>query len=175
MIKEAIVVEGRDDTAAVLCAVDGDTIETHGLGLNDEIIAALDRAYESRGLIIFTDPDHAGGVIRQRLAERYPDAKHAYLDREDAERRGDIGIENADPDAIREALAKARPESIDAENIFSMDDLFREGLAGGAGASEKRRMLCRALGIGYANAAGLLKKLNRCGITKEEFERHLHR
>ncbi|MGI6203868.1 MAG: ribonuclease M5 [Anaerovoracaceae bacterium] len=175
MIKEAIVVEGRDDTAAVLRAVDADTIETHGFGINEETLEKLDRAYESRGLIIFTDPDHAGGKIRKALSERYPGAKHAYLDRGDAERGGDIGIENAEPEAIREALERARPERINAESVFTMDDLFRAGLAGAPGSSEKRRRLGKDLGIGYANAAGLLKKLNRCGITKEEFERHLYK
>lgn len=78
-IKEAIVVEGRDDTAAVSRALDADTIETHGFGIAESTWELLDKAYAERGLIIFTDPDHAGEEIRARLTERYPKAGHAFL------------------------------------------------------------------------------------------------
>ena len=89
-IKEAIVVEGRDDTAAVSRALDADTIETHGFGIAESTWELLDKAYAERGLIIFTDPDHAGEEIRARLTERYPKAGHAFLSRDDAEKSGDI-------------------------------------------------------------------------------------
>ena len=92
-IDEIIVVEGRDDTAAVLRAVDAATIETHGYGIRPSTWEVIDKAYESKGIIIFTDPDTAGEQIRRRLSERYPDAKHAFLDRGLAEKDGDIGIE----------------------------------------------------------------------------------
>ena len=56
-VKEVIVVEGRDDTNAVLRAIDGLTIETHGFGIKAETWSLLEKAYEEKGLIIFTDPD----------------------------------------------------------------------------------------------------------------------
>jgi ribonuclease M5 len=174
-IKEAIVVEGRDDTAAVSRALDADTIETHGFGIAESTWELLDKAYAERGLIIFTDPDHAGEEIRARLTERYPKAGHAFLSRDDAEKSGDIGIENAGPEAIMEALKKARATEDDTEDVFTMEDIFAAGLSGGEGAAGKRRMLGKKLGIGYGNASGFLKKLNRYGITREEFERHLNK
>ncbi len=106
-VKEVIIVEGRDDTAAVKRALDADTIETHGFGIRKEIWNRIEKAYEERGIIIFTDPDYAGNEIRRRLKERFPDAGEAFLAKSDAERDGDIGIENAAPEAIFEALRKA--------------------------------------------------------------------
>ena len=109
-IDEIIIVEGRDDTAAIRRSVDAVTIETHGYGIRPSTWEVIDKAYESKGIIIFTDPDTAGEQIRRRLAERYPEAKHAFLDRGLAEKDGDIGIENASPESIREA-AKIRAPS----------------------------------------------------------------
>ena len=99
-IEEIIIVEGRDDTAAVRRAVDAVTIETHGYGIRPSTWDVIDKAYESKGIIIFTDPDTAGEQIRRRLAERYPKVKHAFLDRSLAAKDGDIGIENASPEAL---------------------------------------------------------------------------
>ena len=76
---ETVVVEGRDDTAAVLRAADVITIETHGYGIARATWERLEAAYRRCGLIIFTDPDHAGRMIRRMLKERFPQAKHAYL------------------------------------------------------------------------------------------------
>ena len=69
MIKEIIVVEGRDDTAAIRQSVDAVTIETHGYGIRQSTWELIDKAYETTGIIIFTDPDTAGEQIRRRLAE----------------------------------------------------------------------------------------------------------
>ena len=59
-IEEVIVVEGRDDTAAVKRAIDGLTLETHGFGIRRETWALIEKAYRETGIIIFTDPDYAG-------------------------------------------------------------------------------------------------------------------
>lgn len=106
-IEEIIVVEGRDDTAAILQAVDAVTIETHGFGIRDETWDMIETAYLTKGIIVFTDPDAAGDRIRRRILQRFPRAGEAFLDQLQAEKDGDIGIENASPQSIREALDKA--------------------------------------------------------------------
>ena len=68
-IKEAIIVEGRDDTAAINRAVEAMTIETHGFGMPDSIWPLIDKAYQEQGIIIFTDPDYAGEKIRRKIAQ----------------------------------------------------------------------------------------------------------
>ena len=169
MIKEIIVVEGRDDEAAVKRAAEAETIATHGFGIRQETFARIERAYTERGIIIFTDPDFAGEKIRKRLFERFPEGKHAFLPREEASRDGDIGIENASPESIREALDKARPVIFDKRAEFVQEDLLGYGLSGSAGAAARRDRLGKLLGIGYGNGKVFLNRLNQYGIERQEF------
>lgn len=174
IIKEIIIVEGRDDTHAVKKSVDAVTIETHGYGINKETWQQIERAYREPGIIVFTDPDHAGEQIRRRILERFPDAKEAFLDRASASKNGDIGIENASPEAIRQALAKARCSFEEAAGIrFTMEDLTGAGLVGQADSAAKRHKLGKLLGIGYGNGKILLQRLNKYRIDTEDFRQAL--
>lgn len=170
-IEEIIVVEGRDDTAAIRQAVDAATIETHGFGIRQETWDLIERAYETKGIIVFTDPDTAGEQIRRRIMERFPRAKEAFLDQAEAAKAGDIGIENASPETIRRALSKVRGEAGSTQpEIFTAADLFAWGLDGTPGAGQRRRVLGKELGIGQATAKTFLQRLNRFGITRGEIE-----
>lgn len=170
-IKEVIVVEGRDDIDAVGKAVDADIVATHGFGIAKETWDVLESAYEKKGLIIFTDPDHAGEGIRKRLTERFPDSKQAYLDRPSAEKKGDIGIENASPEDIREALSKAHASVCEDDGPgYTNADMKAWHLVGAADAASRRERLGKALGIGNANAKAFLRKLNGFGIGRDEIE-----
>ena len=173
MIKEIIVVEGRDDEAAVKRALEAETIATHGFGIKPETFARIKKAYAEKGIIIFTDPDFAGEKIRKRLAERFPHGKHAFLSREEALKNGDIGIENAAPEMIREALERARPSIENRRYEFQQEDLLECGLVGAPGAAEKRDKLGQLLGIGYGNSKVFLNRLNQYGIKRSEFKNAL--
>ena len=169
-IKETIVVEGRDDTAAVKQAVDGFIIETHGFGIKRQTWELIERAYNNGGIIIFTDPDFSGEEIRRKLTEKFPSAKQAFLDRKLATKKGDIGIENARPEDIAEALTKAHcTVQTEGEESFSQEDLFHAGRAGGKTSGRRREQVGKILGIGYGNAKAFLGKLNKFDISKEEF------
>ena len=186
-VKEIIIVEGRDDTAAIKRAVRAVTIETHGFGISKSTWEKIENAYRDYGIIVFTDPDHAGEEIRRKITEKFPEAKQAFLSREKASEKKvvqgeasgsgcetgkvfvDIGIENATPEDIREALEKAHASSKEQDEAFSITDLDRAGLAGGPGSKERREKLGDILGMGYANAKGLLYKLNTLGIEREAF------
>lgn len=172
-IKEIIVVEGRDDTAAIQKSVDAVTIETHGYGITKDTWKLLEKAYQEKGIIVFTDPDHAGEQIRRRILEKFPNAKEAFLDRKDAQRDGDIGIENAAPESIRKALEKARYSIEQDTDVFTMEDLRRAGLTGNAEAAGRRQKLGKVLGIGWGNSKRFLQKLNKFGITKAELDKAL--
>ncbi|MCI9596517.1 MAG: ribonuclease M5 [Firmicutes bacterium] len=168
-IKETIVVEGRDDTAAIKRAVSAYTIETHGFGIKKETWELIERAYQETGIIIFTDPDFAGKEIRRRLTEKFPNAAQAHLSQRDAVKDGDIGIENASPESIRQALEQAHYTIEEKRDEFTIADLREQGLVGGPGASQRRDHLGKLLGIGYGNSKSFLAKLNQYGITREEF------
>ncbi|MDY5770536.1 MAG: ribonuclease M5 [Anaerovoracaceae bacterium] len=169
-IKEAVVVEGRDDTIAVKKAAEALTIETHGFGIKKETWKLIEKAYENQGIIIFTDPDYSGEEIRRKLTDKFPEAKQAFLTRSEAIKKGDVGIENAKPEAIAEALRKAHCTASRGEKVFTEEDLYKAGLSGRTDSKEKRGKLGLRLGIGGGNGRAFLNKLNSFGITEEEFE-----
>lgn len=170
MIKEVIVVEGKDDISAVKKAVDADLISTSGFGLNEKIIEKIKNAAEKRGIIVLTDPDYAGETIRRRVQELVPDCKHAYIPRREATKNGDIGVENASPESIIEALSKVKTEIKATVIEFTMEDLMKDGLIYASNASNTRDMVGAELGIGYGNAKQFLSRLNRYGIKRDEYK-----
>lgn len=174
----AIIVEGKDDVDAVSRASEDLIIPTHGFGIRETTWEVMEKAYREIGVIILTDPDHAGEAIRRRLTERFPDAVQCYMAREEAEKADDIGIENARPEDIRAALEKALElhgtaagrdsgKTADTYSEVTMRDLTELGLSGTAGAAELRNAVCRELGIGYCNARMLLTRLRGFRIGYE--------
>ena len=171
MIKEVIVVEGKDDVAAVKKAVDAEMIAVGGFGINAKVISRIKEAKKRKGVIVLTDPDFAGEKIRKKIAAEVPGCKHAFLPREEAKKDGDIGIENASPESILRALNKVRTESTDKRNEFSQVDLVINGLIGNEDASHRRDTVGQILGIGYGNAKQFLNRLNNYGVSREEFNK----
>lgn len=186
-IAEAIVVEGRDDSAAVLAVVDAETIITNGFKLREPVKRRIADAAVNMGIIIFTDPDYAGENIRRAVEDcatrhaeslgKTPRVLHARLVAEDAEKDGDIGVENASPDCILDALEKCGAMGVamgsESGSKIDMAALDRLGLSGdmgksGGSAKALRRMAGRELGIGYANAKQFLKRLRSRGVGEEK-------
>ncbi|MDD7183712.1 ribonuclease M5 [Peptostreptococcus porci] len=173
MIKEVVVVEGRDDIDAVKRAVDCELIATGGFGFPKGVMERIKTASVKRGIIIFTDPDFAGEKIRKKIASEVPGCKHAFLPRESALKDGDIGVENASPESIKLALSKVRTEVVKKEKSFDNGDLMRNGLVGSQNSSVLRDEIGKILGIGYGNSKQFLSRLNNYGVTREEFENAL--
>ncbi len=169
MIKEIIVVEGKDDISAIKRATDAEVIATGGFALQDFIIERIKTAAKRKGVIIFTDPDYAGEKIRKIISSQVSGCKHAFLPKEHALKNGDVGIENASPENIMLALNKVRSESLEKNKEFTQNDLLYNGLIGFDGASYRRYELGKVLGIGYGNAKQFLSRLNNYGVTREEF------
>ena len=169
MIKEVLVVEGKMDVVAIDKAVEADCIITGGFSLQKQTLENIRQAYKKRGIIIMTDPDSAGERIRKFLAKRFPEAKHAFVPKEEAIANDDIGVEQASPEAIRRALEKVRTPDWNPQPVFSSADLIRNGLSGSAAASTRRAWIGAVLGVGYANAKTFLLRLNHYGVTRGEF------
>lgn len=163
-IREAIVVEGRYDKNTLSQLVDTVILETSGFGIfkNGEKLALFRRLAEERGLIILTDPDGAGFVIRNFLKGSIPTdrVKHAYVpDVLGKERRkrapgkeGKLGVEGMRPAVLEEALRRAGATFLDGSGAeekprqpITKADLFALGLSGGPGAGEKRKALLKRL------------------------------
>ncbi|MBA9029196.1 ribonuclease M5 [Peribacillus huizhouensis] len=170
-IKEIIVVEGKDDTVAIKRAVNADTIETNGSAINKSVIDQITLAQQTRGVIIFTDPDFPGQKIRNTITEQVPGCKHAFLSKEQAlpkTGRG-LGVEHALPEAIRNALKEAQTMDEDASEEISKEELIEAGLIGGEGARERREQLGLLLKIGFTNGKQLHKRLKMFQISRDDF------
>ncbi len=170
IIKEIIVVEGRDDTVAIKRAVSADTIETGGSAVTEQIINKIKKAHKLRGVIIFTDPDFPGEKIRKMISTEVPGVKHAFITKKEARGNKDIGVENATPEVIKKALKEAKVEWIEEPlEKISWEYLIVSGLIGEAKARMRREALCDTLGIGYCNGKQLHKRLRIFQISEEEF------
>ena len=163
-IKEAILVEGRYDKNTLSQIVDAPIFETNGFGIfkNKEQMALLRRVAEIRGLIVFTDADGAGFVIRNHIKSAVPGKylKHAYTpDIFGKERRkaapgkeGKLGVEGMNREVILDSLRRAGAtfvgeETVEAKNPITKADLVDLGLSGGQGSGDRRIMLLKRLGF----------------------------
>ncbi len=175
MLKETIVVEGKNDAAAVRRAVDADIITTSGFGINKDKLERIRTAQERHGVIVLTDPDFMGEKIRKIISGKVKGVKHAFLPKEEAEAEGDIGVENAAPESILKALSMARFEAEEVQITFSTSDLIYYGLMGVDNSMCLRSSLGSELGIGYANSKQFVNRLNKYGISREELEAALRK
>lgn len=176
-IKEAILVEGRYDKNTLSQTVDAAIFETSGFGIfkDKEKLGMLRRVAEKRGLIVFTDSDGAGFVIRNHVKSvidgKY--LKHAYIpDIYGKERRkttpgkeGKLGVEGMRPEVILEALRRAgatmEGESIAPRVGITKQDLMELGLSGGKDSAGKRLMLLRKLDLPeHMSANAMLQALD---------------
>lgn len=171
MIKEVIVVEGKQDIAALKRAVNAECIATGGFSLRKYTLDKIARAYEKRGIIVLTDPDSAGERIRKVLSQKFPEAKHAFIPLKDAFAHNDIGVEQAQPEAIIAALEKVRYMEWQPKDEFTVKDMVSCRLTGVPEAAARRAALGERLGLGYANAKTFLYRLNHYGVTREEFDK----
>jgi ribonuclease M5 len=191
-IQEAIVVEGRYDKHTLSQVVDTLILETAGFGIfrDPERMALLRKAAERRGLIVFTDSDGAGFVIRNRIRGAIPQqyVKHAYIpDIYGKERRkrqggkeGKLGVEGMSPQVLEQALRRAgatvleeAPEAERTEPPLTKADLVMAGLAGGTDSAARRQVLLKRLELpAHMSANALLAVLNGC-YGREEARRLL--
>ena len=192
-IKEAIVVEGRYDKNTLSQILDATILETSGFGIfkNKEQMALLRRVAEVRGLIVFTDADGAGFVIRNHIKSAIPNQylKHAYTpDILGKERRksapgkeGKLGVEGMTRDVILDSLRRAGA-TFDGETAektageITKADLMDLGLYG-PGSNERRGALIKNLGFpekistnGFLQAVNLLYTKNELTTIVEKME-----
>ena len=184
-IREAIVVEGRYDKNTLSQIVDAAILQTDGFGImNDKAqLELLRRVARKRGLIVFTDSDGAGFVIRNYLKSSIPSQylKHAYIpDIPGKERRkaspgkeGKLGVEGMTPDVILQCLTRAGA-TIEGEATvlprsgITKSDLVIMGLSGGVDSKAKRLALLKMLDLPeHMSSNAMLQALNLL-YTKEE-------
>ena len=189
-VREVIVVEGRYDKNTVSQVVDATVVTLGGFAVfNDkEKLAFLRRLAEKQGLIILTDSDGAGFLLRNYLKGALPKdrVKQAYIpDVKGKERRkrkggkeGKLGVEGMSPAVLLEALRRCGATFEDAAppergEAITKADLYALGLSGGEGSAERRRRLLKRLDLPeHLTANAMLEALNLL-FGREELERLL--
>lgn len=185
-IKEAILVEGRYDKNTLSQIVDAPILETSGFGIfkDKKQMALLRKVAQTRGLIVFTDSDGAGFVIRNHIKSAIPGKylKHAYIpDIPGKEKRksapgkeGKLGVEGMPKELLLDALRRSGA-TIEGENVtqprqITKQDMMALGLSGGPDAAEKRLLLQKKLNLPeHMSANALLQALNLL-LSLEELE-----
>ena len=176
-IKEAIVVEGRYDKNTLSQILDAPILETSGFGIfkDKQRLSLLRRIAETRGLIVFTDSDGAGFVIRNHIKSAIPGKylKHAYIpDIYGKEKRkaapgkeGKLGVEGMTKEVILESLRRAGAtiegeKSVPVRQI-TKQDLMELGLSGTPEASANRLKLLKHLNLPeHMSPNAMLQALN---------------
>ena len=185
-IREAIVVEGRYDKNTLSQVVDAPILETAGFGIfkDRQQMALLRRVAEKRGLIVFTDSDGAGFIIRNHIKSAIPGKYllHAYIpDIPGKERRkaapgkeGKLGVEGMTPEIILKALrdcgATMDGTAQEPRKAITKQDFMELGLSGGPGSSERRKALLKKLELPeHMSCNAMLQAVNLL-YSPEEFE-----
>lgn len=184
-IKEVIVVEGRYDKNTLSQVVDATIVELGGFGVfNDkQKLSLLRKLAQTRGLVVFTDPDGAGFVIRSYLKGALPkeQIKHAYVPdvygKEKRKRKGGkegkLGVEGMKPDVLLDALRRAGAtfegeEAADRGEPITKADMLDAGLVGD-GSAAKRAALVKELNLPERLSANALLEALNLLMTREEF------
>ena len=161
-VQEVIVVEGKYDLNAIKQLIDGTVITTDGFGIfhNPEKLNLIRRMAETKGIIVMTDSDGAGFVIRNYLKGGLPKdkVKQAYVPdiygkerrKRTASKEGKLGVEGMRPEVLRQALTRAGAtmdgiEANAAQENITKADLYAMGLSGIQNSAENRRKLLAAL------------------------------
>ena len=186
-IKEAIVVEGKYDKIRLAAAVDTVIVETAGFGIfkDREQLALLRLLAEKRGLLILTDSDSAGFVIRNYLTGAIPKGriKQAYCPEIFGKERrkpapskeGLLGVEGIDADVLIAALRRAGATFLDEEApentgfILTKARLYEDGLTGRPDSGARRKLLLRKLGLPEKLSANRLCEVVSAALSEEEY------
>jgi ribonuclease M5 len=184
-IKEAVVVEGKYDKIKLSSLIDGLILETHGFQIfrNKEQLELLRRLADSRGLLILTDSDSAGFLIRNFLKSAIDPQKikHAYIpDIFGKEKRkpspgkeGKLGVEGIPVDILRDCLKKAGVESsassVVQRRLITKTDLFLLGLSGGKESANRRHIVQKTLNLPEHLSSNSLVDVLNSFITYDDF------
>ncbi len=189
-IKETVIVEGKYDKIKLASVIDAHIIPVGGFSLfnNGEKMALIRKLSEKGGIIILTDSDPAGFVIRNKLKGMLPedaDVKHLYVPAEKGKEKrkkeeskaGLLGVEGIESERLRKIFSAYAAKESENKNVnddytaITKAQLYAMGLSGGEGSREKRDALCKVFDLPAGMSANaFLEALTILRIRKEELE-----
>ncbi len=163
-----IIVEGKSDTNRLKKVLGNvQTFETSGLGLDEKKLTYLKKIQHQYKLIVFTDPDGPGEIIRQKLEVELDSLYHAYLPNNKAisKNKCKVGVEHAKAEDIKAALSNLYQVAETNQVTYTISDLVDWGVYA---SKSKRTILCDRLHIAYGNNQKVLKQLNDFNISPKK-------
>lgn len=179
-----VIVEGKYDIVKLSNLIDGLIIKTDGFGIfkDKEKQQLLRRFAAEKGIIVLTDSDSAGFLIRNFIKSTIPDDKitHVYIPdvygkekrKTEFSKEGKLGVEGISEEILYEAFIKAGVVSSvcsEPRRLITSLDLFEAGLSGGKNSKEKRKALLSALALPVRMSSSSMVKVLNCFVTYEEF------
>lgn len=185
-VKEAVIVEGKYDKIKLSSVIDGLIIETNGFRIfkDKEKQNLIRRLADTRGILVLTDSDSAGFVIRNFLKGVVPNnkIKHAYIPdvygkerrKEKPSKEGKLGVEGIDQNIILEAIRRAGikcgvSDKVGERREITKIDLFETGLSGNDDSAEKRKILLKHLSLPEHMTTNALLQVLNCIMDYEEY------
>lgn len=189
-IKEAIVVEGRYDVSRLRQVAETTVVKTDGFGIfrNPDTLSLLRKLAETTGLIVLTDSDSAGFVIRDRISSALPKkaVKHAYIPeikgkerrKQTPSKEGLLGVEGQENEVILSALLRAGATVEGAEftpkpPFLTKARAYQEGLSGTQNSAARRKRLLQLLQLPQKLSTNRLLEVCNALLTEEEYEKLL--
>lgn len=182
-LTEAVIVEGKYDKIKLSNILDAFIIETNGFAIfkDKSKLSFIKKLAEERGIIILTDSDHAGFMIRNYISSGVPkeQIKNVYIPdvfgkekrKDTPSKEGKLGVEGMTKEVILASLEKAGVSSTSSvcDNPITTVDFYDLGLTGGANSKAKRKAVCKALDLPeFLSTSSLISCINNF-MTKEEF------
>lgn len=182
-LTEAVIVEGKYDKIKLSNILDAFIIETHGFAIfkDKSKLSFIKKLAKERGIIILTDSDHAGFMIRNYISSGVPkeQIKNVYIPdvfgkekrKDTPSKEGKLGVEGMTKEVILASLEKAGVSSTSSvcDNPITTVDFYDLGLTGGANSKAKREAVCKALDLPeFLSTSSLISCINNF-MTKEEF------
>ena len=182
-LTEAVIVEGKYDKIKLSNILDAFIIETNGFAIfkDKSKLSFIKKLAKERGIIILTDSDHAGFMIRNYISSGVPkeQIKNVYIPdvfgrekrKDTPSKEGKLGVEGMTKEVILASLKKAGVSSTSSvcDNPITTVDFYDLGLTGGANSKAKRKAVCKALDLPeFLSTSSFISCINNF-MTKEEF------
>lgn len=185
-LQQPVIVEGKYDVIKLSNILDTLIIKTDGFGIfkDKEKQAFLRRLANEKGIIVLTDSDSAGFLIRKFLSGSIPKDKitHVYIPdiygkekrKTSVSKEGKLGVEGLDEATIVDALKRAgvifdESKNVNAGRKITNADLFEYGLTGRMNSSEKRKILLKSLALPERLSTSAMLKILNMFVTYEDF------
>ena len=188
-LTEAVIVEGKYDKIKLSNILDAFIIETNGFAIfkDKSKLSFIKKLAKERGIIILTDSDHAGFMIRNYISSGVPkeQIKNVYIPdifgkekrKDTPSKEGKLGVEGMTKEVILASLEKAGVSSTSSvcDNQITTVDFYDLGLTGGANSKAKRKAVCKALELPeFLSTSSLISCINNFMTKKDFFDLEIH-